>query len=186
MSRKTNSVRTSTISITIRACGPGWNLMKPRIQCVLVFRGFGVCGAGASWRAPVTPVPPGRGPGPPAHRVMNASFMLFLRRRIQSVVATVSGLRMEVVVVYRGRMRAPREARVVFWEGVRSGLGWQDAAVAAGFPRGGQVWFRAAGGVKGKGAGRVSGGSLSLGGRGEIGVGGGAGDGVRVIAARLG
>src|SRR5215472_7793525 len=62
--------------------------------------------------------------------------MLFIRRRIQSVVATVLGLRMEVVVVYRGRVRAPREARVVFWEGVRSGLGWQEAAVAAGFPRG--------------------------------------------------
>lgn len=36
---------------------------------------------------------------------------------------------MEVVVVYRGRIRAPREARVVFWECVRSGVVWQDAAV---------------------------------------------------------
>jgi transposase, IS30 family len=89
-------------------------------------------------------------------------------------------------VVYRGRMRAPREARVVFWEGVRSGLGWQDAAVAAGFPRGGQVWFRAAGGVKGNGAGPVSGRYLSLAEREEIAVGRAAGDGVRVIAARLG
>jgi IS30 family transposase len=97
-----------------------------------------------------------------------------------------SGLRMEVVVVYRGRVRAPREARVVFWEGVRSGLGWQDAAVAAGFPRGGQVWFRAAGGVKGNGAGPVSGRYLSLAEREEIAVGLAAGDGVRVIAARLG
>jgi IS30 family transposase len=93
---------------------------------------------------------------------------------------------MEVVVVYRGRVRAPREARVVFWEGVRSGLGWQDAAVAAGFPRGGQVWFRAAGGVKGNGAGPVSGRYLSLAEREEIAVGLAAGDGVRVIAARLG
>ena len=39
---------------------------------------------------------------------------------------------MEVVVVYRGRVRAPREARVVFWEGVRSGLGIVEAAGAAG------------------------------------------------------
>ena len=89
-------------------------------------------------------------------------------------------------MVYRGRVRAPREARVVFWEGVRSGLGWQDAAVAAGFPRGGQVWFRAAGGVKGNGAGPVSGRYLSLAEREEIAVGRAAGDGVRVIAARLG
>jgi IS30 family transposase len=83
-------------------------------------------------------------------------------------------------------VRAPREARVVFWEGVRSGLGWQDAAVAAGFPRGGQVWFREAGGVKGNGAGPVSGRYLSLAEREEIAVGRAAGDGVRVIAARLG
>jgi transposase, IS30 family len=102
------------------------------------------------------------------------------------VVATVLGLRMEVVVVYRGRVRAPREARVVFWEGVRSGLGWQEAAVAAGFPRGGGLWFRAAGGVKGNGAGPVSGRYLSLAEREEIAVGLAAGDGVRVIAARLG
>jgi transposase, IS30 family len=93
---------------------------------------------------------------------------------------------MEVVVVYRGRVRASREARVVFWEGVRSGLGWQEAAAAAGFPRGGQVWFRAAGGVKGNGAGPVSGRYLSLAEREEIAVGVAAGDGVRVIAARLG
>jgi IS30 family transposase len=93
---------------------------------------------------------------------------------------------MEVVVVYRGRVRAPREARVVFWEGVRSGLGWQDAAVAAGFPRGGRVWFRAAGGVKGNGPGPAGGRYLSLAEREEIAVGVAAGDGVRVIAARLG
>src|SRR5262249_41876473 len=60
---------------------------------------------------------------------------------------------MEVVVVYRGRVRAPREARVVFWEGVRSGLGWQEAAVAAGVPRGGAVWVRAGGEGEGGGAG---------------------------------
>src|SRR5262245_66283109 len=103
--------------------------------------------------------------------------------RIQSVVATVLGVRMEVVVVYRGRVRAPREARVVFWEGVRSGLGWQEAAVAAGFPRGGQVWFRAAGGVKGNGAGPVSGRYLSLAEREEIAGGRAAGAGGRAMAA---
>src|SRR5262249_47816476 len=52
-----------------------------------VFRGFGVCGASASWRAPVTPVPPGRGPDPPAHTAwlprscsssdMAGTFMLY-------------------------------------------------------------------------------------------------------------
>jgi transposase, IS30 family len=83
-------------------------------------------------------------------------------------------------------VRAPREARVVFWEGVRSGLGWQDAAVAAGFPRGGRLWFREAGGVKGNGAGPVSGRYLSLAEREEIAVGRAAGDSMRVIAARLG
>src|SRR5262249_36990418 len=100
------------------------------------------------------------------------------RRRIQSVVATVLGLRMEVVVVYRGRVRAPREARVVFWEGVRSGLGWREAAGAGGVQRGGAV--------RGNGAGRVSGRDRSLAEREEIAVGLAAGDGVRVIAARLG
>jgi transposase, IS30 family len=89
-------------------------------------------------------------------------------------------------VVYRGRIRAPREVRLVFWEGVRSGLGWQDAAVAAGYPRGGELWFRVAGGVKGNGAGPVSGRYLSLAEREEIAVGLAAGDSVRAIAARLG
>src|SRR5262249_50171401 len=105
---------------------------------------------------------------------------------IHGVVATVLGLRMEVVVVYRGRVRAPREARVVFWEGVRSGLGWQEAAVAAGFPRGGALWFRAAGGGKGNGAGPVSGRYLSLAEREGIAGGLGAGGGGGVIGGRLG
>jgi transposase, IS30 family len=89
-------------------------------------------------------------------------------------------------VVYRGRIRAPREVRLAFWEGVRAGLAWQDAAVAAGYPRGGWLWFRAAGGVKGNGPGAVSGRYLSLAEREEIAVGVAAGDSVRVIAARLG
>ena len=89
-------------------------------------------------------------------------------------------------MVYRGRIAAPRETRLVFWDGVRSGLPWQDAAVAAGFRRGGELWFRAAGGVKGNGPGPVCGRYLSLAEREEIAVGLAAGDSVRVIAARLG
>ncbi len=89
-------------------------------------------------------------------------------------------------MVYRGRVRAPREVRLAFWESVRSGLGWQDAAVEAGFPRGAERWFRAAGGVKGNGPGPVTGRFLSLAEREEIAVGLAAGDSVRVIAARLG
>jgi IS30 family transposase len=89
-------------------------------------------------------------------------------------------------VVYRGRVRAPRAARVMFWDEVRSGLPWQDAAVTAGYPAGGWSWFRAAGGVKGNGPGPVSGRYLSLAEREEIAVGLMAGESVRVIAARLG
>ena len=89
-------------------------------------------------------------------------------------------------MVYRGRVRAPREVRLVFWEGVRSGLAWRDAAVAAGYPRGGALWFGAAGGVKGNGAGPVSGRYLSLAEREEIAVGLAAGESVRAIAVRLG
>ena len=48
------------------------------------------------------------------------------------------------------------------------------------------MWFRAAGGVKGNGAGPAGGRYLSLAEREEIAVGRAAGDGVRVIAARLG
>lgn len=51
----------------------------------------------------------------------------------------VLGMR-EVVVVYRGRVRSPWEARVVFWDGVQSGAGWREAVVAAlagGFPSSG-------------------------------------------------
>jgi IS30 family transposase len=81
---------------------------------------------------------------------------------------------------------APRVARVVFWEGVRSGLTWQEAGVAAGVPRGAERWFKAAGGVKGNGPGPGSGRYLSLAEREEIAVGLAAGRSVRAIAVGLG
>ena len=85
-----------------------------------------------------------------------------------------------------GPVLAPRAARVAFWDGVRSGLGWQDAAVVAGYPRGAELWFRRAGGVTANGVGPVTGRYLSLAEREEIAVGLAAGEPVRVIAARLG
>jgi IS30 family transposase len=86
-----------------------------------------------------------------------------------------------------GRPAVPRALRVVFWEGVRSGLGVREAAVAAGVSeRVAFGWFRVAGGVMSNGAGPVSGRYLSLGEREEIAVGLAAGDSLRVIAARLG
>ena len=89
-------------------------------------------------------------------------------------------------MVKRGRLPLPRDRRVAFWEGIRAGLSWRDAAVAAGVPRTAEGWFGRAGGVKGNGPGLVSGRFLSLGEREEIAVGLAAGDSPAVIAARLG
>jgi len=75
---------------------------------------------------------------------------------------------------------------VAFWEGIRAGLSWRDAAVAAGVPRTAEGWFGRAGGVKGNGPGLVSGRFLSLGEREEIAVGLAAGVSLRQIAAGLG
>ena len=86
----------------------------------------------------------------------------------------------------RGRPPVPRAVRARFWEGVRSGLGWQDAAVAAGVPAGRAGVVPGGWRGEGDGAGPVSGRYLSLAEREEIAVGLAAGDGVRVIAARLG
>jgi transposase, IS30 family len=91
------------------------------------------------------------------------------------------------VVKRRGRLPVPRAARVVFWDGVRAGLGLQEAGAAAGVVRAGEDWFRAAGGVKGNGpAGAVSGRFLSLAEREEIAVGLAAGLSMRRIAVGLG
>jgi IS30 family transposase len=81
----------------------------------------------------------------------------------------------------------PRAARLAFWDAVRAGLPVQEAGPVSGVGRAGEQWFRDAGGVKGNGPrGPVSGRYLSLAEREEIAVGVAAGEGVRVIAARLG
>jgi transposase, IS30 family len=91
------------------------------------------------------------------------------------------------VVKRRGRLPLPRAARVVFWDGVRAGLGVREAGVAAGVERAGEKWFRAAGGVKGNGPrGAPCGRYLSLAEREEIAVGLAAGLSMRRVAARLG
>src|SRR6266581_3478991 len=109
-----------------------------------------------------------------------------LAGRIQPVVATVLLIVEVVVLVRRGRLPLPRSVRVAFWEGVRSGVPWQEAAAAAGVARTAEGWFRQAGGVKGNGPGPVSGRYLSLAEREEIAVGVAAREPLRVIAARLG
>jgi transposase, IS30 family len=94
---------------------------------------------------------------------------------------------MEVAVMKSGRPAAPRAVQVQFWEGVRRGLGVQDAGRAAGV--GHEIafrWFRKAGGVKSNGPGRGCGRYLSLAEREEIAVGLAAGESLRVIAGRLG
>ncbi len=80
-----------------------------------------------------------------------------------------------------GRPVVPGAVRVVFWDGVRSGLGLRRAAEAAGVSRGlAEGWFREAGGVAGNGPAGGRGRYLSLAEREEIvagvaGRGGGAG-----------
>ena len=86
-----------------------------------------------------------------------------------------------------GRPAAPRTVHARFWEGVRSGLGVQEAGLAAGVGRvRAFTWFRQAGGVKSNGPGPVSGRYLSPEEREEIAVGLAAGQSLRAIAARLG
>jgi len=86
-----------------------------------------------------------------------------------------------------GRPAAPRALQAQFWEGIRSGLGIQEAGRAAGV---GQAlaftWFRQAGGVKSNGPRPAGGRYLSVADREEIMVGLAAGESLRVIAARLG
>jgi IS30 family transposase len=94
---------------------------------------------------------------------------------------------MEVAAMKNGRPAVPGAVRVQFWEGVRSGLGVQEAGVAAGV---GAVkafaWFRQAGGVKSNGPRPASGRFLPVGEREEIAAGLAAGDSLREIAERLG
>jgi IS30 family transposase len=85
-----------------------------------------------------------------------------------------------------GRPGLPREVQVAFWDGVRAGLGVEDAAAAAGVSRSlAWRWLRRAGGVKGNGPAAVSGRYLQGWEREEIAVGLAAGLSYRAIAARL-
>jgi transposase, IS30 family len=94
---------------------------------------------------------------------------------------------MEVAVMKNGRPQLPRMVQAGFWEAVRSGLGVEEAALAAGVAvEQGYRWLRRAGGVKSNGPRPVSGRYLSVGEREEIAVGLAAGESVRVVAARLG
>ena len=86
-----------------------------------------------------------------------------------------------------GRPAAPRALGVQFWEGIRSGLGIQEAGRAAGV--GQEIafrWFKQAGGVKSNGPRPACGRYLSVAEREEIAIGLAAGEPVRAIAARLG
>jgi len=86
-----------------------------------------------------------------------------------------------------GRPAMPRAVQVQFWEGVRSGLGVQEAGLAAGAgPVKAFAWFKQAGGVKSNGPRPDSGRYLSVAEREEIAVGLAAGDSQREIAERLG
>jgi len=94
---------------------------------------------------------------------------------------------MEVAAMKNGRPAVPRAVQVQFWEGVRSGLGVQEAGAAAGVgPVKAFAWFKQAGGVKSNGPRPASGRFLSVGEREEIAVGLAAGDSQRAIAGRLG
>jgi transposase, IS30 family len=94
---------------------------------------------------------------------------------------------MEVAVMKNGRPAAPRALHAQFWEGIRSGLGVEEAGRAAGLSHDIAFrWFKQAGGVKSNGPRPACGRYLSVGEREEIAVGLAAGEPVRVIAARLG
>jgi IS30 family transposase len=81
----------------------------------------------------------------------------------------------------------PREVRVLFWDGIRAGLGVEEAAAAAGVSRNGAWnWLRQAGGVKGNGPAAVSGRFLQGWEREEIAVGLARDLSYREIGRRLG
>ena len=86
-----------------------------------------------------------------------------------------------------GRPALSREVRVAFWDGVRAGLGTEEAAAAAGAGREtARRWVVAAGGVKGNGPVAGSGRFLARWEREEIAVGLAQQLPYRQIAARLG
>ena len=86
-----------------------------------------------------------------------------------------------------GRPALPREVQVAFWDGIRAGLGVEEAAAVAGVSRNGAwKWLRAAGGVKGNGECAGSGRYLSAAEREEIAVGLARELPLREIARRLG
>ena len=86
-----------------------------------------------------------------------------------------------------GRPAAPRALQVKFWDGIRSGLGVQEAGAAAGVgPVKAFAWFKQAGGVKSNGPRPDRGRFLSVAEREEIAVGLAAGDSQAAIAVRLG
>jgi IS30 family transposase len=94
---------------------------------------------------------------------------------------------MEVVAVKSGRPAAPRALCAQFWEGVRSGLGVEEAAGSAGVsPVLAFGWFKQAGGVKSNGPRPAGGRYLSVAEREEIALGLVAGESLRAIAGRLG
>jgi transposase, IS30 family len=94
---------------------------------------------------------------------------------------------MEVAAMKNGRPAMPRAVQVQFWEGVRSGLGVQEAGAAAGVgPVKAFAWFKQAGGVKGNGPRPSQGRYLSVAEREEIAVGLAREESLREIAERLG
>jgi IS30 family transposase len=86
-----------------------------------------------------------------------------------------------------GRRPVPRPVRERFWAGIRAGLGVKEAGQAAGVSHEtARQWLLKAGGVSSNGPGPESGRYLTMGEREEIALGRAAGQGVAVIAARLG
>jgi IS30 family transposase len=94
----------------------------------------------------------------------------------------------EVVVVLKvGRRGVPRAVRVQFWELVRAGVGWPQAAARCGVAyRTGQVWFVQAGGVKSLGTRPAGRRYLDVADREEIALGLAAGQSLRAIARQIG
>jgi transposase, IS30 family len=89
-------------------------------------------------------------------------------------------------VAKMGRVPLPREVRAAFWDGIRAGLGVEEAAAGAGVGKSiAWRWVRAAGGVKRLGEVPSSGRYLQAWEREEIAVGLAEGLSCRQVAARL-